>query len=42
MTKPCKWVLMPAILIITLIAEIGHEARAAKGFSIGYPAVLLP
>jgi hypothetical protein len=31
MTRPCKWLLIPAILIITLIAEIGHEARAIEG-----------
>lgn len=32
MTTPCKWRLLPLILILTLVADTGHEASAADGF----------
>jgi len=35
MTRPCKWILMPAILTISLTAGIGREASAAEGIFEG-------
>jgi hypothetical protein len=29
MTRPCKWILMPAILTISLTAGAGREAGAS-------------
>ena len=31
MIRPCKWILLPVILIITMIAEIDQDSFAAEG-----------